>query len=74
MLSGEGVEAGNEDGRVTGTGNRGETGMRRVVSGREAGTGLVVMGARIDARIVTEACCDVVQFSGTAGDHASCTR
>ncbi len=27
--------------------------------------GLVVMGARIDARIVTEACCDVVQFSGT---------
>ncbi len=39
--------------------------MRRVVSGREAGMGLVVMGARIDARIVTEACCDMVQFSGT---------
>ncbi len=52
--------------------------MRRVVSGREAGTGLVVMGARIDARIVTEACCDVVQFSGTRetmrrarGDHVN---
>ncbi len=52
--------------------------MRRVVSGREAGMGLVVMGARIDAQIVTEACCDVVQFSGTRetmrrarGDHVT---
>ncbi len=38
--------------------------MRRIVSGREAGMGLVVMGARIDARIVTEACYEYRSLRG----------
>ncbi len=35
--------------------------------GRESGNGLVLRGARIGARYVTEACCDVVQFVSTRG-------
>ncbi len=46
-----------------------ETGTRRVVFGRESGNGLVVRGARIGARYVTEACCDVVQFVSTRGEY-----
>ncbi len=66
MLSGEGLRPGTRtDGK-----ERPEpgTGTRQVVSGRKAGIGLVVRGARIGARNVTEACCE------HAGGHASCTR
>ncbi len=52
----------------TGNGNGG------VVYGWKAGIGLVVRGARIDARDVTEACRDVRIVVGHAGDHVSCTR